>query len=459
VLPPDLLLAISARPKGRVAIVVGAGCSFEPPTSLPLSARLAEETHQQLMDDGVLKEGDCANPQDLSCVADAVFAATGQQRKLVERMGPDRFRTAEANEGYLLAAALLREQAVVSLLTLNFDGAMVAALSQLGADEVSVINGPEDHNRTGLLNVIYLHRNAWSDFEKWILRSTSLEDAWLDRWEELVAVKVLTAPVTVFAGLGSPAQVLLQTIQWIRAALPNAATVYQVDPSERDKSAFFAELGISPDSYLQMGWGDFMRLLSERVLTAHAVELQQRCKEHIQTENLEKEDYQNLCTRLKNLGLLGVGRLRAQWLLEQKAYAPQVASELTWIADLVLAIGFIERRSDTRAKFHDDGVVELFKHERPVTTLIVVHGRGTRYWHSIEAAVQFRGYQCAKRHLRPRRAVLAGVRRAQFQVSAPANIVSKDDASDILPGRSILEMVDIDDLRGNPALINDLVEL
>src|SRR5260370_36693119 len=53
-------------------------------------------------------------------------------------------RSPETTEGYILAAALLREQAVVCLMTLNFDSAIAVALSQLGAkDSVAVIHGPE----------------------------------------------------------------------------------------------------------------------------------------------------------------------------------------------------------------------------------------------------------------------------------------------------------------------------
>jgi hypothetical protein len=109
-LPEALLEAISAPPRGRVAIVVGAGCSVELPTGLPLSKALALEAYEKLLADNVLNPGDCANPWDLSSVADAVFARTGRQAALVQRMHPQRLRKAEANEGYLLAAALLREK-------------------------------------------------------------------------------------------------------------------------------------------------------------------------------------------------------------------------------------------------------------------------------------------------------------------------------------------------------------
>ena len=185
-LPTSLLEAISARPRGRVAIITGAGCSVEKPTELPTAKAIALEAHERLLVDGVLNPGECTNPADLSCVADAVFAKTGEQTPLVQRMHPQAFRSPEPNEGYLLAAALLREQAIVCLMTLNFDYAIAVALSQLGAkDSVAVIHGPEDHGQVSVINVIFLHRSALSPLENWILRTAAL-DAWHGRWEEVV---------------------------------------------------------------------------------------------------------------------------------------------------------------------------------------------------------------------------------------------------------------------------------
>jgi hypothetical protein len=96
----------------------------------------------------VLTEGDCANPEDLSCLADSVYARRNQQRELVERLSPARFEKARPNHGYLLAAAMLRERAISCLMTLNFDLALTAALVQVSAsDDVSIVGGPEDQHQ------------------------------------------------------------------------------------------------------------------------------------------------------------------------------------------------------------------------------------------------------------------------------------------------------------------------
>ena len=70
-LPSDLLEAISSTGGGRVALVIGAGCSLEEPTGLPLSREVSREIHRMLVADGILDHGECADPDDLSAVTDA----------------------------------------------------------------------------------------------------------------------------------------------------------------------------------------------------------------------------------------------------------------------------------------------------------------------------------------------------------------------------------------------------
>lgn len=115
-LPPELLQAISAEEGGKVALIIGAGCSFEPPTDLPLSRGLSEDAHARLVADAILAAGDCADPSDLSCVADVVFDKTTHQDALVDRFPLARLRNAAPNDGYLIAVALLREHAICDLL-------------------------------------------------------------------------------------------------------------------------------------------------------------------------------------------------------------------------------------------------------------------------------------------------------------------------------------------------------
>jgi hypothetical protein len=107
-LPAKLLQAVSSPGGGRIALVLGAGCSVEAPTNMPISSRWSNEVHRRLVADGILLNDECTNPEDLSAVADAVFAKHGSQREIVERLRDSRaLELATPNEGYLNAPSLL----------------------------------------------------------------------------------------------------------------------------------------------------------------------------------------------------------------------------------------------------------------------------------------------------------------------------------------------------------------
>ena len=116
----------------------------------------SNEIHCQLIADGILQEEDCADPSDLSLLADAVFERQGSQRDVVERLRDQYgFKLAPANAGYCIAAALLCEGAITSIVTLNFDLALSTALSELGAHKlVGIVERPEDLRFQKNVNVL-----------------------------------------------------------------------------------------------------------------------------------------------------------------------------------------------------------------------------------------------------------------------------------------------------------------
>jgi hypothetical protein len=85
-LPSELLQAVSSPGGGRMALVLGAGCSVEHPTGIQVSTICSLEIHRLLVADGILEDDECAKPEDLSAVADAVFKKHGSQRAVVERL-------------------------------------------------------------------------------------------------------------------------------------------------------------------------------------------------------------------------------------------------------------------------------------------------------------------------------------------------------------------------------------
>jgi hypothetical protein len=295
-LPSNLLQAIAAPNGGQVVLILGAGCSVDPPTSLPVGRRASLDAHQKLLDDNVLQPGECAHPDDLSALADTVWVKTGSQNDLVDRLPKGDFQMAKPNVGYLLAAALLREQSLLAVITLNFDLAATHALVELGGRDVDILNGPSA-GVPGMTNLIYLHRNANSPNDEWILRTASLEDDWAGRWEELITQRVMTAPYSVFVGFGSPAGVLVASLKRIRESNVNS-TAYVIGRGTAEQSPFLALLGLPAGNYRQSTWQEFMEALSARVVKDHKARLIAACEE-VRTENgWEAEDVSNLCQRI-----------------------------------------------------------------------------------------------------------------------------------------------------------------
>ena len=330
-LPAQLLNAVSSPGGGKIAIVVGAGCSVEAPTCVPVERDCSVEVHRRLVANGVLQNGDCTDPTDLSLVADAVFEKKQSQQDVVELLR-DQYdlKLAPPNDGYRIAAAMLCEGTVSSILTLNFDLALSNALSELGAGNmVGVIECPEDLPRQKRINVYYLHRNVnAADPESWVLRTYALNDDWNNTWCQVVTTSVLATPVVVFAGIGSPARVLIESAKLIRTVLPVTKKIFQIDPADRAVSKSFQELALDPGDYIQCGWVRFMEELSERLSTEQVFELEQAIGRKVQeeallqTEDETGERAQNVIEALREAASAVVKeRLREIGPLLQSIYA------------------------------------------------------------------------------------------------------------------------------------------
>lgn len=450
-LPADLLHAVAER-RRRIAVIVGAGCSLEHPTGLKLAKAYSEEAHEQLVRDGVLDENDCAEPSDLSALATAVVAKSGGQSALVTRLPRNDFRLAQPNDGYLIAAALLREGVLDTVLTLNFDLAMSTALGAVSALEVNVVPGPEAADQFGGTALIYLHRNVdETDLERWILTVEALTTDWRDRWEEVMARRVVACPVVVFAGLGSPAAVLTQTVTRVRLALDNAAHhVFVADPDTTTK--FEEALQLGPEAHLQFGWCAFMQLLATRLLdelasllTNSAADL---CVQHSWAG--ESEHFAELARRVHRIGLVPLGRLRARWLMVSEAYTPD-DSRRALIADLLLGVGLLERAgSDVKARFREDGVVEFERNGVVCSRVLPASGGGTLRWaamepRALEAVAKLSG------HERPGHVLVSGAVGAMEVLGPPEDVVDEPAQDDIISGFGRPSFVAVDDVRADPA--------
>lgn len=465
-LPPDLRSDLT-DPQGRkVTLVIGAGCSFESPTNLPLSKDVSRNAHQQLLDDDVLQEP-CENPEDLSEVADAVFEARGEQKPLVDRMGIHRFTGVDPNSGHKIAAALLREGCIASVITLNYDDAMTQAMGYVGGrEEINEIGDPRAHNEMGPTNLVYLHRKADAHPEDLVMRTEVLETEWEENWEEMIVQSQLIRPSSVFAGLGSPAAVLTESIQRLRGAEGTDPTFYQVDSAdyewendagETERSPFTEALDIPEDQYIQMGWCDFMKAVGERVRKQQLHDLCEACVEVASEEEQElfetfDDDTQDeLRNRIRSLldpdshpyRFLEMGELRARWFLETgKNYACHFREDVpTWIAQLLLAVDYILRRYE----FEDvvflprDGCVKFRHSDGREIISHLVHGRSQMSWEKLQHQLPSKTSIRRERTTQPTCILAEGLRGSPKDYSTPQDIIEPETDVEGEEETSILE--------------------
>jgi hypothetical protein len=460
-LPSKLLQAASAQGGGRIALVLGAGCSVEHPTCIPVASQCSLVIHAQLLADNVLHEGDCKSPDDLSLVADAVFEKTQKQRDVVERLADTYgLKLASSNYGYKCAAALLAEGVIASIVTLNFDLALTHALAELGVTNVGVVESPSDMGKQKAVNVYYLHRNAnATDPEAWILRSGSIHEGWKNDWEPVIAQSVLSAPHVVFVGLGSPITVLTETVKLIRNALPGSTSMYQVDVAEFAKSTLAPTLGIAEASYVRSEWGQFMRELSNRVARAQVEQMAQAVVTQTHDQNLAVEATEPLTSRFLSIGLLGIGILRACWLLHTKPYFAAQPDSEKLVADLVIALAMVARVTGTAALIADDGIVEFQRDGRTVGAFFVASGKGHRSLMAIEAELTKRRMRYSTRQYAPRGGIVAGTSDAwAAKPSPPTDILGGVPSGDLVRGPdSEFAVWHVGELRQQPALLSGLV--
>lgn len=455
-LPGEILRAAST-PNGRMAVVVGAGCSVEAPTGLQLGSAYSRRAHLELVRDGVLELGDCADPDDLSSLASAVFTKSGSQRELVRRLPVNKFRMARANRGYLLAAALLREGVISAVLTLNFDLAMTSALSELDACDVSVVEGPGSIGSLGSAALIYLHRNANdAELDKWILRKEAIDEEWQGGWQQVVTQRVLSCPVVVFAGLGSPAAALTETAERIRAAIASDEHhVSVVDPFP--DSRFAAALAPPAQAIVEGGWSEFMERVGKRYLESVQDLMMEACRDlcaqHGWSDDLDQVE--NVVARLHHIGMVEVGRLRAKWLLDPSSYLTD-GRDRSLLVDLILGVSLVEKELQATAEFQADGLVRLIGKGGPVVTVRPASGGGRLRWSALEPKVS--AGLTAGHDLGPELVLASGVVGGRQSVTPPDDVIEGDHDEDIVAGHTGPRIVTVDELRTLPGLLQRMAK-
>lgn len=427
--PTEILQRIADAAGSRVVLVVGAGASMEPPTGFRSGAYYSREAHRRLVADGVLSDSECADPDDLSVLADVLYDKYKSQAELTSRLPKDAWRTAAPNSGHLIAAALLIEGALRHVITLNYDLAFQNAITALGnSTKITFVEGPDEHADLATHSVVYLHRSVNQPEETWVLRKSVLDTEWATQWESVIAAANLSAPVVVFVGLGSPANVLTETVSNLAAKA--RSSYYLVDRNQDSK--FREALSAKLTGTVELYWGDFMSTLAQRVVLEQLQRIRDAHAQMVSDSSemaLRRTD--DVTTPIQGIGLLELGYARAIWLLGAHSYVAEGDMlHQKHVAHLLLAIDHITAAfAASPPKLDDWGRFTLISDSGSSVVFGLAHGGGTDGWSSISTWIRDRNNRLAPQE-RTNLVVVAGERnRHKPKVD---DLVREDTAGDLI---------------------------
>jgi len=409
-IPAELLQSLAAPGGGQVALVIGAGCSVDHPTSIPLAGDLAEEVERQLVLNGRLQADQCPNPRDLAALASLVFQICNNQVELVRCFPIQRMRLARANLGYKLLVALMAEGAISHVLSLNFDLAIQNAAAELGIEIATIASANEPVPIRAAL--VQLHGNVNGEPDDLVLRTEVMDEEWIGQWHQVVAQQVLAAPTVLFAGLGSPAPVLTATVAMIQRALGGDKALYQADIVPLAQSGFAAELEIPEERYIQGSWDAVVTRLAERI-AAQQVDSLSRSGCALLMENQHGEAdlqrFTNIAAKLAGQSLLTLGKMRAFADLDRdKLYRAHNVRDDEFMSEPMLRLVQVAERFGLDAAPTAAGTWALRQNGQTVAQIVLATGGGVRRMAAVETRAKTICATIADNALMPVDVVLIG---------------------------------------------------
>lgn len=446
-IPSEILQQITDAAGSRIVLVVGAGVSMESPTNFRSGAFYSRDAHRKLVEDGVLEDGECIDPDDLSALAEAVYLKHGSQKELTSRLPKDVWRTAAPNSGHLIAAALLLEGALHHVISLNYDLAFQNAITVLGnSGNITFVEGPDEHANVGAHSVVYLHRSVNQDEETWVLRKTALDSEWDAEWESVIAASNLSAPLVIFVGLGSPAKVLTESVE--RLAAKAKSSYYLVDRNLETK--FADALSTNLTGTVQLYWGEFMTKLANRVASEQLQHVRDAYEQLIQDEPEMAPDHtRDVTTPLAHVRLVELGKARSTWLLDPHSYSAEGdPARQQHIAHLLLGLDRVMTAMETTSvELDDHGRFTLTTQQGTQLVFGLAHGKGLSSWSAISTKIRERNQGLAPQH-RTGIVIVAGARStSNFKVD---DLVREDTTGDLIRGADTLHPVFVDEFLSQP---------
>lgn len=426
---------------------------MDDPTNLRSARDYSELAHRELVDAGIIPAQ--PEPRDLAGLADAVFAVTTSQSELVRLLPRGDFQAAQPNTGHKIAIALLVEHIVGLIVTINFDLALDHAVAAIARGGITMCHDPSEHAQAGRYGIVYLHGSVNSEPDDWILRREQIENAWADTWHALMVAHAATIPNLIFAGLGSPAPVITESVQKIVTIVQDGTALYQVDPAPMEDNQFAKLLDLKAASYIQSGWVAFIDTLSQVVAKSHLLHLDQHCTAFYARNGLAVENHHDVLAALSP-ELLRLGKLRASWFMEKAEYKAALGLDPDLMADCIIGVAMAKRLSAATESIQVEDGFEFRRDGRAICRLFPVLGGGSKYWAYLEPKIAELAKQLRLRdRSTPLVYLLAGVNGLDESIVPDTLIPTAGDSIvNSLPSYSTLS---IDGLRNNPDAMREQI--
>jgi hypothetical protein len=200
-----------------------------------------------------------------------------------------------------------------------------------------------------------------------------------------------------------------------------------------------------------------MEELAARIVTEHVQQLSNAATQKVQSDGLTPEELTGFLDRLRTLGLVVCGKVRARWLLDGSAYCRATLDHHRLVADLLLAVAMMARVSGTEPVIVEDSVIEFRRDNRVVAACLLASGKGHRGRPSMEAAVDQQRRRYRARAVPVTGAIVGGTSDWAAVVSPPVDVVRGNMADDIVVAHAPLPLHHIAELRANPDRIQEVV--
>ncbi|MCC9144504.1 MULTISPECIES: hypothetical protein [unclassified Arthrobacter] len=297
-------------------------------------------------------------------------------------------------------------------------------------------------------SIIYLHRSVNQNEEDWVLRKNDLDTEWRDKWESVIAAANLSAPIVIFVGLGSPANVLTESVA--RLTTKANSSYFLVDRNQESK--FSEALGVNLTGSVGLYWGEFMQKLAERVTTEHLHHLTEAHEQLAKDEpSMASLQTRSVTAPLENIDLLKLGSARSTWLLETSKYTAEGDSaRRQHIAHLLLGLDRLKTAlSATSVELDDHGRFKVNPAHGAPMVVGMAHGKGLNSWAGISTKVRNRNEGLAPQN-RTGIVMVAGATNSNVDLSGVDDLIRASNSGDLIRGADTLFPLFVDEFLHAP---------